>query len=125
MYKRHSWAKKPPLNLASEKILLARRERGKDAQGDLLLHAALKAIRSKHTESVQRNLKDFLLLTQDLSPFDRSLVEDARSIAEQSRRWTKVVRFLLSLFPLFCELLLRLMSKKFPGCIYGHAGRLA
>ncbi len=115
MYEKFSWAKKPPLKLVMEKVLLARRERGTDAQGDLLLQAALKALRSKHVSSARRNLKDFILLTNDLTPFQRALVENARSIAK--RRWSlPMFTSLLKILPSLIELVLRLMSKKFPGC---------
>jgi hypothetical protein len=124
MHKKTSWAKRSPLELAMEKILLARRERGADAQGDLLLQAALKAIRSKHVGSTQKNLKDYLLLTQNLTPYQRSLVEDACSLAKRGLL-AGCANLLLRFFPLLIELFLRLKSKKSLGCRRSQEGSLA
>jgi hypothetical protein len=116
MYKKSFWAKKPPLELAAEKILWTRRERGKDAQGDLLLRAAVKALRSKDVRSAQRNLKDFLLLTQDLSPFHRSLIENTSSFSKGPVIGVMLATRILQFVPFLIDLLFRLLSKKSQGC---------
>ena len=62
-----NWAKKSRLSLTYEKIKLVRRERGNEAQGDVLLQSAKKALKFQDTSSALLDLENFLRIVRDLN----------------------------------------------------------
>jgi len=69
-----SRAKKSRLQRAIEQIILVRKERGKTACGDFLLHSALSSICSHDTESTRIYIEKFLSIVQNVNLEHRTIL---------------------------------------------------
>jgi len=68
------------LDYLSESISLIRKRRGLYAPGDLLLHDAIRAIKSSNFTAAENDLKKFLQITPDVQPEERAVIENSISL---------------------------------------------
>jgi len=71
---------KSHLGYLSDSISLIRKRRGLHAPGDLLLHDAIRAIKSSNLTAAENDLKKFLQITPDVQPEERAVIENSISL---------------------------------------------
>lgn len=105
-----NWAKKPRLNLTYEKIKLVRGERGNEAQGDVLLQSAQKALKFQDACSANLDLENFLRIVRDLNAEHQAILE-AESMQISPDRTIKLGPFIRDVLILTLEILLLLSTR--------------
>lgn len=103
-------AKITRLNLTYEKIKLVRKERGKQALGDVLLQSAQIALKFKDVRSVLLDLASFLRIVQDLD-VEHKAVLAVESVQISSSRSIKLGPLIRGIVALILEIIYLLSSK--------------
>jgi len=104
------WAKKLRFMLTFEKIQLVRRERGRNARGDILLMSAQKSLKFNCPSSAQHDLESFLSIVKDLAPEHKYILEaECKYLLPRwnSRDGPKIFELII----LIVELLILFLSK--------------
>ena len=83
------------LDYLSERISLIRKRRGLHAPGDLLLHYAVRAVKSSNFTAAENDLKKFLQITPDIQPEERAVIENSISLVQpQTPILTNILKFI-------------------------------
>ena len=76
---RTSFVVKPRLKLIRDRIHLVRHKRGRKAEGDVLLRAAILAVCANHCRTAKKDISKFLLLIPDIKPEERAILSTVES----------------------------------------------